>query len=82
MWEIVYAKQAVKDSRKIKECGLKSKVTELLAILSANPFQNPPPYEKLVGDLSGFYSRRITIQYRLYENEKIVQVLRMWTYYE
>lgn len=86
MWEIVYAKQAVKDSRKIKECGLKSKVTELLATLSANPFQNPPPYEKLVGDLSGFYSRRITIQHRLvykvYENEKIVQVLRMWTHYE
>lgn len=86
MWKIVYAKQAVKDSRKIKECGLKSKVTELFAILSANPFQNPPPYEKLVGDLSGFYSRRINIQHRLvykvYENEKTVQVLRMWTHYE
>ena len=86
MWKIVYAKQAVKDSRKIKECGLKSKVTELLAILSENPFQNPPPYEKLVGDLSGFYSRRINIQHRLvykvYENEKTVQVLRMWTHYE
>lgn len=86
MWKIVYAKQAVKDSRKIKECGLKSKVTELLAILSENPFQNPPPYEKLVGDLSGFYSRRINIQHRLvykvYENEKTVQVLHMWTHYE
>ncbi len=86
MWKIVYAKQAVKDSRKIKECGLKSKVTELLAILSTNPFQKPPPYEKLVGDLSDFYSRRINIQHRLvykvYENEKTVQVLRMWTHYE
>ncbi len=86
MWQIVYAKQAVKDSRKIKECGLKSKVIELLEILSANPFQNPPPYEKLVGDLLGFYSRRINIQHRLiykvYENEKTVQVLRMWTHYE
>ncbi len=86
MWQIVYAKQAVKDSRKIKECGLKSKVIELLEILSANPFQNPPPYEKLVVDLLGFYSRRINIQHRLiykvYENEKTVQVLRMWTHYE
>ena len=86
MWKIVYAKQAVKDSRKIKECGLKSKATELLAILSADPFQNPPPYEKLVGDLSGVYSRRINIQHRLvykvYESEKTVQVLRMWTHYE
>lgn len=86
MWKIVYAKQAVKDSREIKECGLKSKVTELLAILSENPFQNPPPYEKLVGDLSSFYSRRINIQHRLvykvYESEKTVQVLRMWTHYE
>ena len=86
MWKIVYAKQAVKDSRKIRECDLKSKVTELLAILSADLFQNPPPYEKLVGDLSSFYSRRINIQHRLvykvYESEKNVQVLRMWTHYE
>ena len=86
MWKIVYTKQAVKDSRKIRECDLKSKVTELLAILSENPFQNPPPYEKLVGDLSSFYSRRINIQHRLvykiYESEKTVQVLRMWTHYE
>ncbi|MCM1321720.1 MAG: Txe/YoeB family addiction module toxin [Bacteroides sp.] len=85
MWKIVYSKQAVKDSKKIKECGLKGKAAALLEILSANPFQNPPPYEKLVGDLLGFYSRRITIQHRLvykvYESEGTVQVLRMWTHY-
>lgn len=86
MWKIVYSKQAVKDARKIKECGLKSNAEKLLKILSANPFQNPPPYEKLVGDLFGFYSRRINVQHRLIykvcENEKTVQVLRMWTHYE
>lgn len=86
MWKIVYSKQAVKDSRKIKEYGLKDKVSELLRILSLNPFQNPPPYEKLVGDLSGFYSRRINIQHRLvykvYESDGTVQILRMWTHYE
>jgi Txe/YoeB family toxin of toxin-antitoxin system len=85
-WEIVYAKQALKDAKKLSASGLKSKAQELLAIIGKNPFQNPPPYEKLVGDLTGAYSRRINIQHRLvYEvfiKEKIVRVLRMWTHYE
>ena len=86
MWQVVFTRQAVKDSKKIKEANLKDKVQELLDILSKNPFKNPPPYEKLVGDLTGAYSRRITIQYRLvyevFESKKIVRVLRMWTHYE
>lgn len=86
MWEIVYTKQAVKDSKKIIEAGLTEKVKKLLAILETDPFQNPPPYEKLVGDLSGAYSRRITIQHRLvyqvYYAEKTVKIIRMWTHYE
>lgn len=85
-WEIVYAKQALKDAKKLAENGLKQKAQAILAILVNDPFQNPPPYEKLVGDLSGAYSRRINIQHRLvYEvfiNEKVVRVLRMWTHYE
>ena len=85
-WELVYAKPAQKDAQKLAASGLKSKAQELLAIIKANPFQNPPPYEKLVGDLSGAYSRRINIQHRLvYEilqEEKIVKVLRMWSHYE
>jgi toxin YoeB len=85
-WEIVYAKQALKDAKKLAENGLKQKAQAILAILADDPFQNPPPYEKLVGDLSGAYSRRINIQHRLvYEvfiKEKIVRVLRMWTHYE
>ena len=85
-WELVYAKHAQKDAQKLAASGLKSKTQELLAIIKANPFQNPPPYEKLVGDLSGAYSRRINIQHRLvYEilqQEKIVKVLRMWSHYE
>ena len=86
MWQVVFTKQAVKDSKKIKEANLKDKVQELLDILSENPFKNSPPYEKLVGDLTGAYSRRITIQYRLvyevFESKKIVRVLRIWTNYE
>ena len=86
MWEIVYTKQAVKDSWKIKEAHLKDKVEVLLEVLENNPFQNPPPYEKLVGDLTGAFSRRINIQHRLvyqiFEDKKIVRVLRMWTHYE
>ena len=86
MWRIVYAKQAIKDSRKIKEAGLTNNVSKLLDIISLNPFQNPPPYEKLIGDLYGFCSRRINIRHRLvykvYEEEQTVQVLRMWTHYE
>ena len=85
-WEIVYAKQAVKDAKKLAASGLKQKAQTILAILANDPFQNPPPYEKLVGDLSGVYSRRINIQHRLvYEifgKEKVVRVLRMWTHYE
>ena len=85
-WEMVYAKHAQKDAQKLAASGLKSKAQELLAIIKSNPFQNPPPYEKLVGDLSGAYSRRINIQHRLvYEilqGEKIVKVLRMWSHYE
>ena len=85
-WEMVYAKHAQKDAQKLAASGLKSKAQELLAIIKANPFQNPPQYENLVGDLSGAYSRRINIQHRLvYEilqEEKIVKVLRMWSHYE
>ena len=85
-WEMVYAKHAQKDAQKLAASGLKSKAQELLVIIKSNPFQNPPPYEKLVGDLSGAYSRRINIQHRLvYEilqEEKIVKVLRMWSHYE
>ena len=86
MWQVVFTRQAVKDSKKIKEANLKDKVQELLDILSENPFKNPPPYEKLVGDLTGAYSRRITIQHRLvyevFADKKMVRVLRMWTHYE
>ncbi len=85
-WEIVYAKHAQKDAQKLAASGLKGKALELLAVLRENPFQNPPPYEKLVGDLSGAYSRRINIQHRLvyevFPEEKIVKVLRMWSHYE
>ena len=85
-WQIVYARYAQKDAQKLAASGLKDKAQELLSILRENPFQNPPPYEKLVGDLSGAYSRRINIQHRLvYEvlpEEKIVKVLRMWSHYE
>ena len=86
MWGIVFTKRAIKDSKKILEVGLKEKTKSLLAILEKDPFQNPPPYEKLIGDLTGAYSRRINIQHRLvyevFQTEKIVRVLRMWTHYE
>lgn len=85
-WEVVYTKQAQKDAKKLVAAGLKERAQELLAIIAANPFQNPPPYEKLIGDLSGAYSRRINIQHRLvYQvlaEEQIVKVLRLWTHYE
>lgn len=85
-WTVVYAKQAVKDAKKLAASGLKSKAQELLAILEKDPLQNPPPFEKLVGDLTGAYSRRINIQHRIvyeiYVKEKTVRVLRMWTHYE
>jgi toxin YoeB len=85
-WEVVYARQALKDARKLAARGLKQKAQELLAVLARDPFQNPPPFEKLVGDLDGTYSRRINIQHRIvYQiliKEKTVRVLRMWTHYE
>ncbi|HMN15790.1 MAG TPA: Txe/YoeB family addiction module toxin [Bellilinea sp.] len=85
-WEIVYAKQAMKDAKKLAASGLKPKAQELLEILSIDPFQNPPPFEKLVGDLAGAYSRRINIQHRIvyevFAKERTVRVLRMWTHYE
>jgi Txe/YoeB family toxin of toxin-antitoxin system len=85
-WQVVFAKQAVKDAGKLAASGLKPKAADLLAMLEQDPFQNPPPYEKLVGDLAGLYSRRINIQHRLvYEvflEQKTVRVLRMWTHYE
>ena len=86
MWVIKYSKQAVKDSKKIEQSNFKQNVIQLIEILKINPFQNPPPYEKLVGDLAGKFSRRINIQHRLvyevFEPEHIVRVLRMWTHYE
>ena len=86
MWTIKYSKQAVKDSKKIEQSNLKQSVENLLEVLKENPFQNPPPYEKLIGDLTGKYSRRINIQHRLvyevFEERKIVRILRMWTHYE
>lgn len=86
MYRIVYRKQALKDLEKIKTCHLEQKVKNLVEVIKQNPFQNPPPYEKLMGDLEGAYSRRINIQHRLvyqvYEQEKTVKVLRMWTHYE
>lgn len=85
-WVLVYAKQAMKDARKLAASGLKSNAQELLEVLAQDPFQNPPPFEKLVGDLAGAYSRRINIQHRLvyevFAKEKTVRVLRMWTHYE
>jgi Txe/YoeB family toxin of toxin-antitoxin system len=85
-WEVVFAKQAVKDARKLAESGLKEKAETLLKILSEDPYKNPPPFEKLVGDLDGAYSRRINIQHRLvyeiFPEKRIVRVLRMWTHYE
>jgi toxin YoeB len=85
-WRLVYTKQAQKDARKLASAGLKDKAQLLLEILAVNPFQTPPPYEKLVGDLAGAYSRRINIQHRLVyqvlERDKVVKILRLWTHYE
>lgn len=85
-WQVVFTKQAQKDAKKLAATGLRSKAEQLLDILSNNPYQNPPPYEKLLGDLAGAYSRRINIQHRLVfqvlEEERIVKVIRMWTHYE
>ena len=85
-WRLVFTRQAQKDAKKSAAAGLRPKVEELLDILEENPFQNPPPYEKLVGDLAGAYSRRINIQHRLVyqvlEQDRLVKVIRLWTHYE
>ena len=85
-WNLAYSKFAVKDAKKLSAAGLKDKVQALLDIIEVNPFQNPPPFEKLVGDLTGAYSRRINIQHRLiyevFRKEKTVRVLRMWAHYD
>ena len=85
-WAIVYTKQAQKDARKLASSRLKPQAQRLLDLIAKNPFQNPPPYEKLIGDLAGVYSRRINIQHRLvyqvYDAENTVKVVRMWTHYE
>lgn len=85
-WRVVFTKQAQKDARKLASAGLRPKAERLLAVLRADPFQRPPPFEKLVGDIAGAYSRRINIQHRLvYEvlgDEQTVKVLRLWTHYE
>ena len=85
-WQLIYTKHAQKDAQKLVSAGLKEKAKSLLEILGENPFQNPPAYEKLVGDLAGAYSRRINIQHRLVyqvlETQQIVKVLRMWSHYE
>ena len=85
-WMLMFTKQAVKDAQKIKEAGLKDKASMILDILRDNPYQSPPPFKKLVGDLEGTFSRRINIQHRIvyqvYENEKVVKIIRMWTHYE
>ena len=85
-WNVILSKKAVKDAKKLKRSGLKEEAEVLLNILKNNPFNTPPRYEKLVGNLQGFYSRRINIQHRLVysvdEKHKVVHVLRMWTHYE
>lgn len=86
MWRVVFTRQAQKDAKKLSAAGLRSKAEKLLDILSKNPYQTPPSFEKLTGDLSGAYSRRINIQHRLvYQilvDEKVVKVIRMWSHYE
>ena len=85
-WNLVYTNEAKKDALKISSNGLKNKVKVLLEILKENPYQNPPPYEKLIGDLKGAYSRRINIQHRLVyqilNEESTVKIIRMWSHYE
>ena len=85
-WRLVYTKQAQRDAKKLASAGLKEKSQKLLAVLENNPFQTHPPFEKLVGDLAGAYSRRINIHHRLvyqvFKEERIVKVIRLWTHYE
>ena len=86
MWEVYFTKQAKKDAKKLSSAGLKNKAQELISIIQENSYQNPPPYEKLVGDLDGAYSRRINIQHRLvyqvYDKNRAVKILRLWMHYE
>ena len=86
MWSIVFTSKANDDSLKIKQAGLKDRVGYLFSVLEKNPFQNPPPYEKLLGDFSGAYSRRINVRHRLVyqvlKKERLVKVVRMWSHYE
>lgn len=85
-WTLVYTKQAQKDAKKLASSGLKSNAQELLALIAEDPYRKPPPFEKLIGDLAGAYSRRINIQHRLVyqvlEDERVVKVLRLWSHYE
>ncbi len=85
-WTLYYTKQSKKDAKKLSAANLKNKAQDLLSIIEENPYANPPPYEKLVGDLSGAYSRRINIQHRIVyqvlENEKAIKILRLWSHYE
>jgi toxin YoeB len=85
-WKLIFTKDAQKDSKKLASSGLRPKAELLLTILTENPYQNPPPYEKLIGDLAGAYSRRINIQHRLVyqilDRERIVKIIRLWTHYE
>jgi len=85
-WRVIYTRHALKDAKKISQSNLKKKTIELISLLEQDPFQNPPQFEKLIGDLEGAYSRRINIQHRLvYQvlaEERVVKVLRMWTHYE
>lgn len=85
-WKVIFTKQAQKDAKRLSQSGLKSKAEKLLVILAQNPYQDPPPFEKLVGDLSGAYSRRINIQHRIVcqivDDIKTVKVIRMWTHYK
>jgi Txe/YoeB family toxin of toxin-antitoxin system len=86
MWRVVFTKQAQKDAKKLSTAGLRPKAVQLIEILRENPYTAPPPFEKLLGDLSGAFSRRINIQHRLVyqilDDEKVVKVIRMWTHYE
>ncbi|MDQ3019676.1 MAG: Txe/YoeB family addiction module toxin [Bacteroidota bacterium] len=85
-WQLIFTKQAAKDSKKLKSSGLKGKAELILKILEGNPFQNPPAFEKLIGDLEGLYSRRINIQhrivYQIFKESRVVKIIRMWTHYE
>jgi|TARA_Y100001949_G_scaffold175102_1_gene184137 Txe/YoeB family toxin of toxin-antitoxin system len=85
-WKLVYTKQVQKDAKKLASSGLKPKAQELLALIAEDPYHKPPPFEKLIGDLAGTYSRRINIQHRLVyqvlEDEQVVKVLRLWSHYD